>query len=244
MHRFYCPIQDASGDKIIISDKNQVHHLKDVLRLKLKDEIIVFDDKGNEYIAQIEELLPKGVIVKIKETLQSTPDAEIKITVACAIPKKSRMDDIIDSLTQLGADRIIPLETKRVVVKLDKDKKTSRYQRWKKIALNASQQSQRNTLPIIDPVRGIKELLSEPQDFDLKLIPTLMAGRKSLKEVLGASKPKNILILIGPEGDFSLQEINLAIDAGCIPVSLGDLVLRVETAAIAIVSFIRLYQTI
>lgn len=245
MHRFYCSCQSITGDKIIVSDKSHLHHLKDVLRLKPKDEIVVFDDEGNEYIAQIEKLLPKSVVAKIKNKKEFIPEAEAKskITLACAIPKKSKMDDIINKLTQLGVDRIIPLETKRVVIKLDENKRISRYMRWKKIALNASQQSQRRTSPIIDPITDIREVLSEPRDFDLKLIPTLTAKRKSLKEVLEARQFKNILILIGPEGDFTPQEIGLAKNAGCVPVSLGDLVLRVETAAVAVASFIRLYES-
>ena len=128
-----------------------------------------------------------------------------------------------------------------MIVKLDKHKRLSRQERWKKIALNASLQSQRNTLPILEPIKNIKGLLSDSGSFDLKLIPTLIQERKPLKETLEESKSKNILVIIGPEGDFTSDELGLAKKMGCIPVSLGDLVLRVETAAVAVVSFIRLY---
>lgn len=244
MHRFYCPSQNISTDKIIISDKFSVHHLRDALRLKVGDEIIVFDDKGNEYSSIIEKLLSKTVMLEIKDKHKFIPASKLQITVACAIPKKSKMDDIIDKLTQLGVNRIIPLLTERVIVKLDKDKEVSRLARWRRIALSSAKQSQRNQLPIINSIRNIKEVLSDKllKDFDLKLIPTLTGNRKPLKEIICKSKPKNILVLIGPEGDFTSAEIVLAIKAGCIPVSLGDLVLRVETAAIAVTSFIRLYE--
>lgn len=241
MHRFFALSQSISQNKIIISDKNQIHHIKNALRLKPKDEVIVFDDKGNEYKSIIEEISTQNVSFRIKARHKIIPSKRVKITVACAIPKKSNMDDIVDKLTQLGVDRIIPLETERVIVKLDEHKKILRQKRWEKIAQNASQQSQRNQMPIIESIKGIKEVLSKAQDFDLKLIPTLIGRRKTVKEILDKFKPKNILILIGPEGDFSPQEVNSAKKAGCIPVSLGDSVLRVETAAIAIVSFIRLY---
>ncbi len=241
MHRFFTSSQNISGDKITISDKGQAHHIKDVLRLRPENEVIVCNEQGNEYIAVIEQLLPQNVILRIKEKYNFIASLKLQITVACAIPKKSKMDDIIDKLTQLGVERIIPLKTERVVAKLDKHKAILRQARWKKIALSASQQSQRKTLAIIEPIEDIKMVLSESGDFDLKLIPTLIGRRKPLKDVFVNSAPKNVLLLIGPEGDFTAEEVDLAKRSGCIPVSLGDLVLRVETAAVALVSFIRLY---
>jgi 16S rRNA (uracil1498-N3)-methyltransferase len=239
MHRFYCPSQNISGGKIIITDRNQVHHLKDVLRIKIKDEVIIFDDRNNEYICVVGKLLDK-VILDIKDRHFSyTPD--IKISIACAIPKKSKMDGIVDKLTQLGVDKIIPLETERVVIKLDKPKKIARQERWRKIALSASGQSQRSGIPVIEPIKKIEEVLSHSSHYDLKLIPTLNGKRKNLKDIFLEAKPKNILVLIGPEGDFTPEEIDSAKKAGCIPVSLGDLVMRVDTAAVAVASFLRLY---
>lgn len=242
MHRLYCPSQNISDNTIIIDNKEHVHHAKNVLRLKAYEEVVIFDAQGNTYRAILEKLLPKAMIFKIKgkERLILKPE-KIKITVACAIPKGSRMDELIDKLTQLGAERIIPLETERVIVKLDKHKKIFRQERWKKIAFNASLQSQRNTLPILEPIKNIKGLLSDSGNFDLKLIPALAGERKPLKDILEGSKAKNILVIIGPEGDFTSDELALAKKMGCIPVSLGDLVLRVATAAVAAVSFIRLY---
>ncbi len=239
MHRFFIPSQNISVDKIIISDKNQIHHIKDVLRFKIEGEIIVFDDKGNEYTCLIKELLRDRIILKIKAKRLFSKRDKVKITLACAIPKKSKMDDIIDKLTQLGVARIIPLETERVVVKLNKNKKETRLLRWQKIALSATQQSQRNTPSVIEPIKNIKEVLIKLENYDLKLIPTLTGRRKPLKEVLGGYKPSNILVLIGPEGDFTDGEIKLALENGFIPVTLGDTILRVDTAAIAVVSMLR-----
>ena len=241
MQRFYVTSQDISGNKINLSDKNQLHHMQNVLRLKVKDEVMVFDDKTNEYKAEIEKLSSENVILKIKDRKKEIINKKIRITIACAIPKNSKIDDIIDKLTQLGVDRIIPLKTKRVIVNLDDKKRQTRLLRWRKIAQSACLQSQRNNLPIIDPVRDLKEVLSCAQEFDLKLIPTLFGERKTLKEILQKFQYKNILVFIGPEGDFTPDEVAVAKQAGCIPVSLGDLVLRVETAAIATLSFIRFY---
>jgi len=241
MQRFYVTSQDISGDKITITEKDQVHHIHNVLRLKAKEEVVFFDHKSNEYKTEILKSSSQSIILKIKERKKGITTEKAGITIACAIPKKSKIDDIIDKLTQLGVDRIIPLKTKRVIVNLDDKKRQTRLMRWQKIAQNASLQSQRNNFPIIEPVKDIKEVLAESGDFDLKLIPTLLGERESLKNILTKFKYKNILVLIGPEGDFTPEEVALAKQAGCIPVSLGDLVLRVETAAIATISFIRFY---
>jgi 16S rRNA (uracil1498-N3)-methyltransferase len=242
MHRLYSPTQNISGDKIILDDKDQVHHAKDVLRLKDNEEVVIFDAQGNEYCSILEKSLPGSMVFRIKNKKNFIPNlSKVKLAVACAIPKRAKFDDIVDKLTQLGVDRIIPMQTGRVVVKLDMRKANSRLSRWKKIALNASLQSQRNTLPILEPLKKIEEVLCNLRGYDLKVIPTLIGEREALKNILTKNKPRNILVFIGPEGDFTPGEINQAKKAGFIPVSLGDLVLRVETAAVAVVSFIRLY---
>lgn len=237
MHRFYLANIFVSQNKIIINEKDAIHHIKNVLRLKEKDRICIFDGKGLELIGSMGSLSAQNMFIAIEEKL-TAKDFDVNITVACAIPKRAKMDDIVDKLTQLGVDRIIPLDTERVVIKLDKQKKISRQLRWNKIALSASQQSQRSTIPVIEPIKDIKEVLSRFQGYDLKLIPTLIDERKSLKEIVETSKPKNILVLIGPEGDFTEEEVGMAKKAGFIPVTLGNLVLRVETAAVAVASFI------
>jgi 16S rRNA (uracil1498-N3)-methyltransferase len=242
MFRIYCLSKDISGDEITLTDMEQIHHLKDVLRLKSDEEIAACDEKGDEYIALIANSKPGVMVLKIKEKRGLRADHKAKITIACAIPKKSNMDDIIDKLTQVGVDRIIPLQTERVIVRLGLDKRISRQKRWNKIALNASRQSQRKFLPVVDPIRDIKEVLADLDEFDLKLIPTLEGERITIKETLKNTKPVNIIVFIGPEGDFTAEEIALAKKSGCIPVTMGHFVLRVETAAIAVAGFLRLYE--
>jgi len=241
MPRFYCQSQDISAHQIILSDKKQAHHLKNVLRLRSGDTVIIFDQQGNEYNCMIEKISDK-ITLQIREKYPlSKNKVQLRITIACAIPKKAKMDEIVDKLTQLGVDEIIPLETERVIVNIDKKKKELRLARWQKIALNASRQSQRKQIPVVSPIKEIKEVLSNLGDFDLKLIPALFGKRSALRGILEKAKAKNILVLIGPEGDFTPEEIALATKAGCIPITLGDLVLRVDTAAIAAAGFIRLY---
>lgn len=227
---------------IVIGSKEQVHHIQDVLRLKISDNVDIFDELQNLYRCVVVKS-GKEVHLRVKDkTTSSGQKAKIKITVACALPKKSRIDDIIDKLTQLGVDKIIPLETERVVVRIENERAHARLARWQKIIQNAAQQSQRSTIPVVTAVKKMKEVLSAAREYGLKLIPTLVVPGIPLKEALRHLTPDNIIVLIGPEGDFTPEEVSQAKDAGFIPVSLGDLVLRVETAALATVSFLLLNQ--
>jgi 16S rRNA (uracil1498-N3)-methyltransferase len=241
MHKLYVSAENILNDQITVSEVSVVHHFKDVLRLKLKEKVMAVDNRMVEYFCLVQALLPDKIILEIKEKRMVSEKDKIKLTVACAIPKKAKMDEIIDKLTQLGVDKIIPLETERVIIKLDAAKKVDRLKCWEKISQSASEQSKRNSLPQVKQVQSIADVLKDSIDYDLKLIPTLDGERKSLKEVFEKNNPRNILVFIGPEGDFTSEEINLAVKSGCIPVTLGDLVLRVDTAAVAVASFISLY---
>ncbi|MFA5099971.1 MAG: RsmE family RNA methyltransferase [Candidatus Omnitrophota bacterium] len=234
MNRFYCSSADVSGDTIIITDKSQVHHIKDVIRLKEGERAFVFDDKANEFDCVIGKISLTQVVFAINKKTNAVLSSRPMITIACAIPKHSKIDDIIDKLTQLGVDRIIPLMTERVIVRLDKEKKSARRGRWQKIALAASKQSQRNTVAVVDEVTEVMDLIAKAKEYDLKLIPTLPGERTSLKDILSGNKPKKILVLIGPEGDFTPEETAVAVKAGFTPVSFGDFVFRVETACLYI----------
>ncbi len=239
MQRFYCLPQNISNEEIIITDPQEIRHMKNSLRLKPGDKVNIFDGRGNEYHGRIKEISSRVMINKLEVIRPSSGNKMQKVTIACAIPKNSRMDDIIDKLTQLRVDRIIPLITERVIVKLDKRKLAIKLARWKKIAISAAKQSQQSTVPAIDSIADIKSLLFLSSDYELKLIPTLEGERKTLSQIFRESNYKSILILIGPEGDFTKEEVSLCRDCGFIPVSLGESVLRVETAAVAILSFIR-----
>lgn len=243
MNRFFVEEINPLDKYIILDDPQQVHHLKDVLRLKINEEAAVFDGLGNEYIVGVDDLGSKSVRLEIKNKRPAV-ESGIKITVVCAIPKNVKMDDIIDKLTQLGVECIIPLETERVIVRLDKQKKLERLKRWEKISISAVKQSGRAKFVKIQPVLKFKEAILEAANFDLKLIPTLDGPRKTLKEIFDNPNKKieSIILLIGPEGDFTAGEVALAKDVGFLPVSLGSGVLRVDTAAIAAVSFIKLNE--
>lgn len=241
MDRFFCSSENITKETICLTDASSIHHLIRVVRHKKGDTVIIFDQRGFEYSAEIEEISSKNIKLKIREKFENAPGNKIMLSIACAIPKKTKMDDIVDKLTQLGVERIIPLRTERVIVKFDPVKAEAKLKRWKKIVQEALRQSQRASMTLLAPITDIRDLLNASVDYDLKLIPTLSGERKPLKTVMMNQSAKNILVLIGPEGDFSQEEIKLAIGAGCIPISLGKSVLRVDTAAVSAASFIKLY---
>jgi len=241
MFRFFCPPENIFKDKIIITDKKEIHHILDVLRLKKGDRISIFDGKKIECKAILKDISSGKLILKIEEKNIKSPQEELEITIGCAIPKRKRFDIIVEKLTELGVKRIIPLETARSIIKLNKDKERTHQEHWQRIALNSSKQSGRIDIPQIDSQTKFREILSLKREYDLCLVCTISPGIKRIREVLEEKKPKRVFILIGPEGDFTSEEIEDALKEGFIPVSLGDLVLRTETAAIAVCSFLKLY---
>lgn len=236
MHRFY--IENIESDTVTLTDNDTLHHIRDVLRLKKGNEVFIFDGVGQEYKGIITAVDKKQVILKLSPQ-DPRRRKNVKLTIACALLKGNRMDDIIDSLTQVGVECIIPMLTDRVVMKLDESNKETKLKRWQKIARSAAQQSQRSSIPIVSPLTDVKEVIKDSEGFDLKLITHLSGKRTLIKNVLLKSSHKNIIALIGPEGDFTPAEVSLALHNGFIPVSLGDTVLRVATAAIAVAAYIK-----
>ncbi|MDP3732753.1 MAG: RsmE family RNA methyltransferase [Candidatus Omnitrophota bacterium] len=244
MHRLYSPSENISGDKIIIVDKNQIHHAKDVLRLKVNDTVIIFDGKGKEYAGIIQKLLPKELTVEVQEIRLNDQKLLLpEVTLAIAIPKRNRMDYLIEKCTELGVDTIIPMKTERTVVSIKKDNEPNRIARWEKIAIEASEQSGRTVLPKIKQIMEFSAVLPKAKDYDLAMLFCLIAEkRENLRQILSKFEAKRILAFIGPEGDFTPGEVNLSKEAGCVLVSLGQRILKVDTASIFIMAAVNLTQ--
>lgn len=231
MSRFYVEPEFVRQDRIYVRGKQQ-HHIQDVMRLDIGDEVVAFDGTGAEYKGVIEDSSSREVVIKVtrKEiAAKKLPE----ITLGVSVPKLDRMDFVIQKSTELGVDRIIPLLTERTIVLLDEKKAASRAERWRNIAIEASKQSGRAQLPAIEPLTKFSAGLSRIDKYDIALLPTLQGEPVSLKEALKDKACKNAILFIGPEGDFTPAEVREAKKAGCVCVSLGPLVLRVETAAIA-----------
>ncbi len=219
---------------------------------------MVFDGESQEYECVIDDIakdkaelsvlrLRSGLMVSIVEpsVVRAGKALSIKLdlTLACALPKKVKMDYIIEKTVELGVDRIIPIKTERTIVEYSPEKAKEKLKRWQAIAIEASKQCGRIKLPEIKPVSGFDKIVSQVKNYELAVIPHLGPGNKSLKEIFCDSRPSSLIIFIGPEGDFSGREIKLAKENGCIGVSLGDLVLKVDTAAISVIAFSRLFTS-
>jgi 16S rRNA (uracil1498-N3)-methyltransferase len=244
MHYFYGDFEVA-GDTANLTDPEQVHHIRDVVRLKTGEKVTVFDNAGYEYLCTIASLEKKWVSLKI-ESRKNTESSGPLLAIACAVPKLSGLDDIIDKLTQLGVDVIIPLQTDRVVVRpqgVEPAKVETRQERWRKIARSAAEQSHRRSLPHVTGLMNLSDVLAQSAKYQMRLIATVSGSRKTLPEIITGSQPVNTLALIGPEGDFAPEEVQAALEVGFIAISLGKTVLRVDTAAIALAGYLALART-
>ena len=237
-HRFYCSALTLDQENTTLLDKKEIHHLKDVLRLKIGANITLFDGHGTEALGEILKASEKSVKIKILKKMTNTKNKTL-IVLACAIPKKSKFESIIEKCTELGVDEIIPLKTKRTEIKLSDDKAKKKLIRFQNICINASKQSKRVKLPKIHPISTFNNSLKHLTKDNIGFIGSLEGKRKKLKDVVTndlKSKSK-IIFFIGPEGDFTPDEVSSAIKQGCIPISLGKTTLKVDTAAISVISF-------
>ena len=238
MHRFFCSPENINKEYILINDEKEVHHIADVLRLRVNDSIVVFNGEGKEYNGIIKEIKRKYVKVKIISEKKLDKKKDINITLACAIPKRGRFDYIVEKVTELGVDKIIPLETNRTIVSLNEKHQDLKLRHWKQIAINSSKQCRGSFLPEVEYVMKFPNLISRVKDYDLCLFFCLEGRKRKIRDALKDFKKGKIIIFIGPEGDFTNEEIALAKKYGCRFACLGSRVLKVDTAAISVISII------
>lgn len=218
-----------------------VNHIKNVLRLKIDDEIKICNvDEGINYKAQIVEINKENVKCNILEEIESNTEAGVHINILQGLPKAEKMELIIQKCTELGANEITPVEMERCIVKLDSKSASKKQERWQKIAEVAAKQSGRDKIPTINNVINIKNVCKMLTDYDIVLVPYENEKTVTLKEVLNKLPRKNlkIAIIIGPEGGFEEKEIQMLEQNNCKIVTLGNRILRTETVAIAMTSVI------
>ncbi|MBI5149665.1 MAG: 16S rRNA (uracil(1498)-N(3))-methyltransferase [Candidatus Omnitrophica bacterium] len=245
MHRFYCPQSNLQEPEVIITDPKELHHLRNVLRLKKGDTLTIFNDQGEEATGRVENIQSNKVTVAV-ESVRQAGAALPALVLACAVPKKSKFEWIIEKATELGVDEIIPLKTKRTELGLSGERLARKTIRYRDVAVNAAKQSQRLRVPVIHPVTDFAPALRSFSRGTTVFIPSLPEGeggeRKNILEALKAvPAPSRVAFLIGPEGDFTPEEYALARERGCVAVSLGETVLKVETAAITAVACASLF---
>ena len=232
MNRFYVPFH--AGLKDLWIDSSESHHIIHVKRLKIGDNIIVFNGTGDEFEAEIEDIEDNRVKARINQQRTISKENLVGIDIAFAIPKGKRSHLLIQKCAELGVHKLIPINYARSVVKL-KDDCSVKIEKWQKIAIEASKQCGRNTITEIGNVVNFDNILNTVDSYDLPLFACSQSDSDNLKNTLQEHpKPNNILSFIGPEGGFTSNEIEMAKKAGCKFVSLGSQILRIETAAIAV----------
>ena len=240
MHCFYCEDRNVSGGKIRI-EGSDVNHMKNVLRMKEGETLTVCDRSGMEYFCEVEEYLNGEAVLIILKKGQVQTELPVKLVLYQGLPKKDKMELIIQKAVELGAAEIVPVMTKRCIVKLEDDKKEAKkLERWQAIAESAAKQSGRGVVPAVSRVMPYKEALKRASAEGMSLIPYEMAeGMKSLQTAAKQAVSQSVVsIFIGPEGGFEEAEISLAEENGVIPVSLGKRILRTETAGFTALSIL------
>ena len=229
MQRYF--VKEKNNDKFIL-ESTDIHHIKKVMRCKNNDKIeIVYDKKV--YLCNIDDI--ETLELSIIDTYVEDRESKINLTVAVSLVQEQKFDLILQKLTELGVNKIIPVKTERSIIKIDSSKEEKKKIRWQTICKEASEQSHRVTIPEITNIMTMKQLLNNKQQ--LNLICSLNDETKPLEHYL-TNEIKDILFIIGPEGGFAQKEEEFLIENGFESTCLGKRVLRVETAAIYVASII------
>ena len=239
MHHFFVT-PDQVFDETIVIDGQDVNHMKNVLRMKLGEQVKISDGNNKNYLCEIQELTDAEVRLGILEELEENTELDSKIYLFQGLPKNDKMELIVQKAVELGAYQIIPVATKRAVVKLDAKKAAKKVERWNGISESAAKQAGRSVIPEVTEVLTFTEALKKAQELDVILIPYELAeGMKETKEIISnVSKGQSIGIFIGPEGGFEVSEVEKAIEMGAKSITLGRRILRTETAGMTILSIL------
>ena len=243
MHRFYLPPEKCHGD-VLGLDGREAHHARHVLRLKQGEAATVLDGAGHEFRCQVENVGKNSLALVVKEK-KPAPAPPALISLFVAVPKGKIIESIIQKAVELGTHRIVPLLTERVVTHLDDEGAEHKRDKWQQVAIEAIKQCGARWLPEITTPATLAGALnptrdpgSSPSAFELSLVGSLQTDRRHPREVIREFQsrhgrlPQRIAVWIGPEGDFSPDELKAIESSGAQPITLGNLTLRVETAAI------------
>lgn len=237
MLRAYHPFDVPADATALTLAKDESFHLAKVLRARPGEPVEAFDGKGNVFSGKIQSGDAKALTISI-ESRKNIPAPRCRLALAQAMPKGSLMDDVIRQATEIGAARIFPLASARSEVKLDAARAAHKLERWNAIAVEACKQCGNPFVPEIAPVitpAVFFESQKEARENALWITASLEEGTRSCAAITreyASNPPKEILWLVGPEGDFTPEEYALARASGCIPARLGDNVLRAVTAAV------------
>ena len=242
MHRFYLP-PERCADATLRLDGREAHHALHVLRLERGELITVLDGIGNEFLCAVKNSSRDAVTLSVS-LKNFTPPPPCSITLLQAVPKGKIIESIIQKAVELGARRIVPLLTEHVVTHLGEKDRADKRDKWQQVAIESIKQCGAAWLPKIEMPMTPAQFLTRKEKFDLSLVGSLQSDRRHPRERLGGFQakhgrlPQSVGVWIGPEGDFTLDELKAIQTSGALPISLGRLVLRVETAAIYCLSIL------
>ncbi|MDD5438570.1 MAG: RsmE family RNA methyltransferase [Candidatus Omnitrophica bacterium] len=238
MSRFYVPKENVRGKTITVGGSEAKHIVK-VMRLGVGDEVVIFDGTGSEYRGRIKGISPKAVAVDVIETRHVRAEDLPLVTLAQAIPKKEKMDYIVEKATELGVAGILPIVTDRTIVRFNERDRHVKVERWAALSREAAKQCGRTGLPVIQPVVLFKEAVAAAETYDHCFVAYLSDDTVPLKKALKEAGRGHIMVFIGPEGDFSPAEIALMRSTlKAQYVSLGQRVLKSDTAGLYVLSCI------
>ena len=241
MHRFYTDKEYLNhADKNVTITGEDVNHIKNVLRLKCGDEIVVSDGEGTDYQCRISELNADSVVADIEDVFRNSAELPVKITLFQGMPKSDKLEFIIQKAVELGVTEIVPVMTKRTVVKIEDKKAGKKLERYNMIARSAGKQSGRGLIPEVKGFMTFKEAIGYAKELDMNIIPYEDArGMEYARQVIQEIKGKKSLgIFIGPEGGFAKEEVEQAMEVGAKCITLGNRILRTETAGLTVLSII------
>jgi 16S rRNA (uracil1498-N3)-methyltransferase len=239
MYRFFVE-KEQIGEKAIRIIGSDVNHIKNVLRMKPGEELLLSDGEKKEYHCQITDLTDDAVTAEIMFVKEEGLELPAKVYLFQGLPKNDKMELIIQKAVELGVYKVIPMATKRAVVKLDAKREEKKRARWQSIAESAAKQAKRLIIPEVMPVMSFKEGVAFAKSMEVRLLPYELAENMAYtREILGKIQPgQEIAVFIGPEGGFAEEEVELALAEGMSCITLGKRILRTETAGMTVLSIL------
>lgn len=253
MQRYFVPADQFDEQEVRITGED-ARHISRVMRSRVGDQVIACNGQSLDVLVEITELAEGVVTASIVETLEQHGEPNLFVTIAQSLPKADKMESVIQKCTEIGASSFLPFLSERTVVQYDERKEVKRIQRWSKIAKEAAEQSHRSRVPLVESPVSWKQLLKQFADYDLICFCYEKENGHQLRDVVqpfaeslttdhnASNQVTRVMIVVGPEGGFSEQEVSAAEASGAVATGLGRRILRTETAAMTALACI-MYET-